>query len=101
MRCQPTQRMSHPARWENIAKPGGDRELTQALQLELKRVHCYGGPGRSIPSGRRLRTKSSRASAPAPRGGRGEREPARFIFVCLGSNSTANSASAPSPLFPQ
>ena len=44
MRCQPTQRMSHPARWENIAKPGGDRELPQALQLELKRVHCYGGP---------------------------------------------------------
>ena len=28
----------------NIAKPGGDRELTQALQLELKRVHCYDGP---------------------------------------------------------
>ena len=28
----------------NIAKPGRDRELTQALQLELKRVHCYDGP---------------------------------------------------------
>jgi len=28
----------------NIAKPGADRKLTQALQLELKRVHCYDGP---------------------------------------------------------
>jgi hypothetical protein len=28
----------------NIAKPGGNRELTQALQLELKRMHCYDGP---------------------------------------------------------
>ena len=27
----------------NIAKPGQDRELTQALQLKLKRVHCYDG----------------------------------------------------------
>ena len=27
----------------NMAKPGQDRELTQALQLKLKRVHCYDG----------------------------------------------------------
>ena len=27
----------------NIAKPGADRKLAQALQLELRRVHCYDG----------------------------------------------------------